>query len=199
MKDAIAKSCLKAWPEKLAKIWPVPHSGTFWIRARPTKSGNGPMLHAPGSKLFKTQPDGMWLYIVNDTYADAICIESCSSIQNLNDKRSRYMPSTHSLMVTCPLTWLSGNVTIQKGGTKPLWRCLAAFTQAPLRKVTLPLRCIRILYALKPDHYKQWSRNNIPAGHEYFCSQTSLHSYGSPKMQAFLRQMAISAHFYTKP
>jgi hypothetical protein len=199
MTDKQAKAALRTWPEKLGSTWPTPDEGGRWLRARP-KDGHEtrPALHSPGVQLFKTQPDGLWLYINNPIYADAICIEVCGSIQNLNDKRSRYFPSSHSMMVTCPKPWLLREINSGQG-TKPIWKYAKGLNAEPAADVVLPIRLLRVLYALKSDHYDRWAPNHVPTGYEFFCVDTSLRSFSSPKMQAFLKQMSVGAQFYTKP
>jgi hypothetical protein len=72
---------------------------------------NQPYLKLPGSNRLRTLPDGLWLHFSPDSvdpYVDLLCIEACSSLQNLLDKRSRFAPTTSSLMAYCPLDWLRG-------------------------------------------------------------------------------------------
>lgn len=109
------------------------------------------------------------------------------------------MPSSHSLVITCPRPWLNRDVTLPRGGKKPLWAAVEGFADAPTQKVSLPIRYLRVLYALKKEHYHKWIPNHTPTGYEFFCVNTSLGSYNSQKMQGFLRQMSIGAQFYTKP
>ena len=56
----------------------------------------------------RTLPDGMWLQFggsAEEPWCDVVAIEACSSFQNLLDKRSRFAPSTHSMLAICPLPW----------------------------------------------------------------------------------------------
>jgi hypothetical protein len=46
-----------------------------------------------------------------EPFVDILAIEACSTIQNLLDKRSRFAPSTHSMMCLCPTAWLLAPVT----------------------------------------------------------------------------------------
>jgi hypothetical protein len=155
-------------------------------------------LHAPGANLFHTQPDGLWLYFAEGLYADAICVEVCNSVQNLNDKRSRYIPSSHSLMVTASVAWLTQLMTIQSAGRMARWEASRTFAQVPQADVTLPVRHLRVLYSLKKPDYDKWRANHIPAGYEYFCRHSSLATINSPTMKLFLRQMSVAAQFLTK-
>jgi hypothetical protein len=196
--DALAKASLKRWPIRTTKLWPPPFDGGFWIRAQPVDGKTtGPQLSSPGAGQFRTQPDGMWLFLCPDcAYADAVCVEACGSPQNLNDKRSRYIPANHSVVVTCRLAWLNDSVR-SAGFHGPRWQAAGTFAQQPPGDITLPIRYLRVLYALKPDHYTDVYAQLIPAGYEFFCRMKSLDSYNSQKMQDFLRQMAFATHFYS--
>ena len=82
-----------------------------WLRGRPSDLADcaHPFLKLPGSNRLRTLPDGLWLHFSPspaDPYVDVICIEACSSVQNLLDKRSRFAPSTSSLLAFCPVPWL---------------------------------------------------------------------------------------------
>ncbi len=198
MTDAQAKAILRVWPNRTKKVWAPPAGQGYWLRGRPSAGAvSAPKLHAPGAQLFHTQPDGLYLYL-HEHYADAICIEVCNTIQNLNDKRSRYIPASHSLLVTAPLRWLLEAIGTQHGGQAPRWNAARTFPRRPRQDVTLPVRHLRVLYALPPHHYSAWKANNIPAGYEYFCRQSSLKTYNSQVMQKFLRQMSVTAQFLTR-
>jgi hypothetical protein len=159
-----------------------------------------PVLHPPGAQKFKTQPDGLWLYVRAPDFVDAICVEVCGSIQNLNDKRSRYMPLGASILISIPKSWLVSLITVQHGAEKPIWKAMGTWgDDSPSDSISLPIRHLRVLYALKDDHYDAWVKNITPAGHEYFCLANSLASYPSPKMKAFLKQMSVSAQLLTAP
>ncbi|MFC7551689.1 hypothetical protein ACFQU7_04300 [Pseudoroseomonas wenyumeiae] len=59
-------------------------------------------------------PDGLWLHFSPDpadAWCDILCIEACSTLQNLLDKRSRFAPSTTSLLAVCPVPWLTAPAT----------------------------------------------------------------------------------------
>jgi len=149
----------------------------------------GPKLRAPGADLFSTQPDGLYLFLGALEYADAVCIEVCSSIPNLNDKRSRYFPSSHSVLVDIPRRWLRQNFDLQNGGVAPAWRAAGAFKKEPKGPVLRPIRHLRVLYCLPNAHYDNWKANHPPTGYEFFCRDGSLATFNSPPMRNFLRQM----------
>jgi len=117
----------------------------------------------------------------------------------LNDKRSRYAPATHSLIVTCPLGWLTERIRVQSGGNRQRWRAAGTFRRRPKSELSLPVRFLRVLYALPNDVYADWVAGHVPSGYEFFCRHSSLDSYHSPAMQEFLRRMTRRSHYYTFP
>ena len=105
LSDAEAKAILlKKWPTR-TKHWPPLGGRGYWLRGQPREGKMaGPKLASPGMKLFATQPDGLWIHFQGVASCDVVVIEVCGTAQNLNDKRSRYFPSTHSfcLLYTSP-------------------------------------------------------------------------------------------------
>ena len=198
MTDAKAKRILKAWPSRTDSLFPLPGAKGYWLRAQP-KTGHTvcPYLRYAGAKLFKVQPDGMWIYLSDQGYADVVCIEVSNSIQNLNDKRSRYLPSGHSMLLIIPSKWLKEKTNIQSG--KPRWEACGTISEQPTERITVPLRHLRVLFALKDRDYDKLARNYSPAGHEYYCLQSALRGRTSQKMQRFLKSMSLSSHFFTRP
>jgi hypothetical protein len=151
-------------------------------------------------KLPKTQPDGLWLYLrPDDTYTDAVVVEVSRSIQNLNDKRSRYMPATYGLVVDCPLEWLLADIRLRFGRRLPRWQAAGTFDRKPSSDLTVQVRLLRVLYALPNDLYRTWVPGHVPAGHEYFMPHTSLASYNSQAMQQFLSRLTWRSHIYVLP
>lgn len=198
MTDAQGKTILRSWSPR-TRIWPPPSGNGWWLRARPNGPGQvGPQLRAPGADLFSTQPDGLYLFLGHAEYADAVCIEVCSSITNLNDKRSRYVPSSHSLLVEIPRRWLRQDFGLQRGGVAPAWRASRAFAAEPQADVVRPIRHLRVLYCLPDAQYDDWKANHTPTGYEFFCHDGSLDTFNSPPMRVFLRQMSIASQFRTQ-
>jgi hypothetical protein len=199
LSDAEAKAILKKWPNRTRSVWPAPNGHGYWICAQPRLGkAPGPTLSAPGADLFKTQPDGLWIYAADRDYCDIVAIEVCGTIQNLNDKRSRYFPSSHSLILTATKRWLDEEISIQKGGRAPRWDAVRTFGKEPDADMKIPVRHLRVMYALPNDAYEAWAKQHSPTGYEFFCPHSSLDSYRSPKMQRFLGQMSIANQFYTK-
>lgn len=198
MTDSQGKAILRNWNPR-TRIWPPPDGKGWWLRARPNGIGQvGPKLRAPGANLFSVQPDGLYLFLGHAEYADAVCIEVCGSITNLNDKRSRYVPSSHSLLVDIPRRWLRQNFDLQNGGVAPAWRASGAFVSEPQADVVRPIRHLRVLYCLPDAHYDDWKNNHTPTGYEFFCRDGSLDTFNSPPTRVFLRQMSIASQFRTQ-
>jgi len=197
--DSVAKKAFKEkWPSWTDK-WPLLDGDAIWLRAQPkTGTATCPQLHMPGTKSLWTRPDGMWVLLhAARQFCDVICVEDCSSLQNLNDKRSRYIHAHHSLVLTCPQAWLLEAISYKKG-TKERWDIARTFVAAPTTDPVLPVRHLRVIYSLGKDDYRNVQKNLVPAAHEYFCKHSSLASYQSPKMQTFLGHMWLGNHFYTQ-
>lgn len=196
LSDSEAKTILRKWPDRTKSLWPTSSVGGYWLRALP-KDGTAtcPHLQSPGATLFTTQPDGLYLFLSETSFADAVAVEVCGTIQNLNDKRSRYMPSSHSIVAVCPLAWLTEDVSLQKGGKKQRWAACKTISNTPQADVTFPIRHLRVMYALPNADFDNWCKNHTPTGYEYFCKHSSLDSFTSQPMQRFLSQMSAHSHF----
>lgn len=201
LSDAEAKAVLLKWPMRTTELWPPPGGKGAWIRAQPAGGASaGPRIYAPGSDLFATQPDGMWVHFNGTTSCDVVAIEVCGSIQNLNDKRSRYMPSTHSLVLRVGVGWAEEVVPGGRGRAnrprRDLAETLGAF-EGPSADV--PIRVLRVLYALKNIDYKGWVPQHVPTGYEYFMPHSALATYTRPETQRFLKAMSVASQFHTLP
>lgn len=195
LSDKEAKGLLLRWPTR-TKLWPPPKGRGFWIRGQPKdRNRPGPRLSSPGATLFTTQPDGLWVHFNQAISCDVLAVEVCGTIQNLNDKRSRYIPASHSLMLTCTVGWLAEEVPVQNGGQRARWQASAAFAIKPSEPLCVPVRHLRVLYGLPNSLYHKWCREHSPTGYEFFCTHSSLATYNSPPMQRFLRQMSSASQF----
>jgi len=202
LSDGEAKAILRDWPTRADSLWDAPTGSGYWIQAQPKADGSTittPTIQTPGSSLFKTQPDGLYAFLNERVFADLIAIEVCGSSQNLNDKRSRYSADVRSVVLHCPLAWLLENVSIQHGSVVPRWQATKSISVAPTEELYLPVRFLRVLFALPNALYKTWTAENVPDGHEYYCRHSSLGNYSSPAMQAFLSQLSMRRHFRTDP
>jgi hypothetical protein len=200
--DQEGKNTLRHWPTRIKRLWGTPSTHGFWIRAQPklpAEKHPSPTIRVPGARLFTTQPDAMWVFLAGDEYADAMVVEICGSAQNLNDKRSRYAATVRSLVLTCPTRWLHYPIRVQRGGEAPRWQACRSIPKGPTSDLALPVRYLRVLFALPNSLYPTWSANNVADGHEFFCRHSSLATYTGQQAQSFLRSMSPYVHFMTRP
>lgn len=197
--DALVKQRLKAWPQRPPGL---PSSEPdAWLRGRPADDMGTchPFLKIPGSTRYRTLPDGLWLNFGGTTkepYVDVFAIEACSTLQNLLDKRSRFAPSTHSLLAVCPVPWLLAPV--MAGDPTPRWKATGVLFQEPLLPFVLPVRTLHVLYGLKRDHFAGFLRHQLPHAHEYFAPMEALTAKDSdkdPALRALLARASVSANF----
>lgn len=199
--DCQVRAQLQKWPQRPPGVAASPTLPGTWLRGRP---GTGalprhPFLKFPGANTYRTLPDGLWLHFSRDSadpYVDILCIEACSSTQNLLDKRSRFAPSTGSLMAVCPVIWLKAPV--QPGEPTPRWKLIRLLKQEPTEPLLLPVRDMRVVYGLKRPIYDGFAANQMPQPHEFFCPMEALMAEGShedPLMCALLKRATAQANF----
>jgi len=200
--DHRVRQQLSKWPQCPPGIEPHSPPGGTWLKGRPGdyRVTAHPFLKLPGSNVFRTLPDGMWLHFspsnAGDPYVDILCIEACSSLANLLDKRSRFAPSVCSLMAWCPLPWLLGPP--ERGGDVPRWRLIRWLPQEPTGPLTVPVRDVRVLFGLNRDHYGAFAENQVPHPHEYFCPVEALTAEDGdkdPAMRALMARTTALANF----
>lgn len=198
--DKEAKAILKKWPMRPTKLFKTSKTVGHWLRAQPPDGkAAGPVLVTPGASIFTTQPDGLWLWFGEMAFVDVIAVEVCRKNQNLNDKRSRYMPTNHALLVDCSKAWLETDLSLQKGRLKPRWKACGTIANAPNADVRLPVRHLRVLYALPDDLYNPWLTSVTPGAYEYFCKHSSLGSHTAEGFRDFLNKMIPGSQYYTRP
>jgi hypothetical protein len=131
-------------------------------------------------------------YIIPDIFA----IEACGSLQNLLDKRSRFAPSTHSMLAVCPVPWLLASVTPTE--PTPRWQATGVMRHQPSLPLVLPVRDIRVMYALKKRHYDGFAQHQVPHAHEYFLPMDALTAQDAPNnpaLRALVSRASASANF----
>ena len=198
--DTLVRTRLKGWPQRPPGLKPRPGQNA-WLRCRPTDDSRQvhPFLKLPGSNNWRTLPDGLWLNFggtPEDPYVDIFAIEACSTSQNLLDKRSRFAPSTHSMLAFCPVPWLLAPV--MEGDPTPRWRVTRIFREQPTQPATLPVREMRVLYGLKSRDYTGFMRTQLPHAHEFFMPLETLteeHSEQNPALRALVKRASITANF----
>lgn len=205
--DNQAKAILRNpshWPTRTQQ-WGVASNIEYWIRCRPGDTATDkrplPRLSLPGADLFTTQPDGMWVYFRGVTCADVLAVEVCGSMQNLNDKRSRFLSTGAGLMLVVPATWFSRGTRVQHGGTlsrADASGCFGGITLPASGNLSIPVRFLRALFVIPDSKYADWMANHVPAGHEFYMKHNSLKSGTSQPMQKFLAGMSFQSHFCTR-
>ena len=68
----------------------------------------------------------------------------------------------------------------------------------PTLPLSLPVRDIRVMYALKRNHYQGFAESQVPHPHEYFVPMDTLtaeDAYDDPRLQALLARANARANF----
>eukprot|EP01037_Dinobryon_pediforme_P010836 gene10836-10916_t len=199
--DTLVRTRLRQWPQRPPGMAAKAGSRDGWLRGRPCEvdGTNFPFLKLPGSDRFKTLPDGLWLNFggtVDEPFVDIFAIEACGSLANLLDKRSRFAPSTHSLLAVCPVPWLMHSLTAID--PTPRWKVTGVIRAEPIRPLILPVRDIKVMYGLKQRHYQGFTESQIPHPHEYFVPMDALTAkdgHESPAIRALVARSAVNANF----
>lgn len=200
--DALVRHRLRQWPQRPPGLGSTDEA---WLRGRPADEtmASHPFLKLPGSDRLRTLPDGLWLNFGGtpvEPFVDIFAIEACSSLPNLLDKRSRFAPSTQSLLAVCPVPWLLAPA--MEGDTTPRWRATGVLRAPPVLPLVLPVRDIRVMYALKRTHYEGFAGSQMPHPHEYFLPMDALtakDAHQDPVIQAFVGRATAAANFLTRP
>jgi hypothetical protein len=199
--DLLVKTRLKNWGQRPPGVRPR-RGKEAWLRGRPGDDGlrgSSPFLKIPGSSRLRTLPDGLWLNFgggYDEPFVDILAIEACSTLQNLLDKRSRFAPSTHSMMCLCPLEWLLAPLVPTE--MTPRWRTTGVFLHEPFMDVSLPVREMRVLYGLKGAHYRGFVQYQLPHAHEFFVPMETLmeeRSEENPALRDLIARTSVSANF----
>jgi hypothetical protein len=199
--DALVRSRLREWPQRPPGLAGSTRRTESWLRGRPSDASSiaHPFLKLPGSQRMRTLPDGLWLNFggtPQEPYADIFAIEACGTLTNMLDKRARFAPSTNSLLAVCPVPWLLGPTS--RSDPTPRWRCTGVLRAEPIQPLVLPVRDVRVLYALKARHYNGLLQCHVPLPHEYFVPMDTLVAKDAPDdphLQALVARASCSAHF----
>jgi hypothetical protein len=199
--DILVKRRLKEWGQRPPGVKPGRRKEA-WLRGRPAEDESricNPFLKIPGSTRLRTLPDGLWLNFGGtfaEPFVDILAVEACSTIQNLLDKRSRFAPSTHSLLCVCPIEWLLAPVAADD--PTPRWKTTGVILREPFMDVPIPVREMRVLYGLKGEHYRGFARHQCPHAHEFFVPMDTLtqeNSAEDPALRELISRTSVSANF----
>ena len=203
--DALVRARLRQWPQHPPGLPQNPVGRDAWLRGRPTGNSASchPFLKLPGSDWLRTLPDGLWLNFAGtpvEPFVDIFAVEACGSLSNMLDKRSRFAPSTHSLMAVCPMLWLLAPIT--PNDPTPRWKATGVIREEPVAALILPVRDVRVMYALKQRHYAGFAESQVPHPHEYFVPMDALTAkdgHESPAMRALVSRASATANFLSVP
>ena len=202
--DHLVRLRLQSWPQRPPGIGTGERRHDGWLRGRPgdrtgPQQSHQPFLKFPGSNRMRTLPDGLWLNFggtPDEPFVDIFAIEACGTLTNLLDKRSRFAPSTRSMLAVCPVTWLLEPVAASD--PTPRWRATGVLREPPTTPLVLPIRDIRVMYALKTHHYRGFAECQLPQPHEYFVPMDALvavDGHQNPAMQELLSRASARANF----
>ena len=80
----------------------------------------------------------------------------------------------------------------------PRWRCTGVLRHEPRQPLVVLVRDSRVLFALKADHYRGFTANQVPHPHEYYVQMEALVAKGSahnPALRALVGRASQSANF----
>lgn len=203
--DQLVRRTLGQWPQRPPGLEPSAKQPGTWLRARPDleRKVTQPYLKVPGAHRLRTLPDGLYLHFstkAEEPYVDILCIEACSTYQNLLDKRSRFAPSTGSLLAVCPVEWLMEPGI--PGNCIPRWRLIRMLRKEPKEPLILPVRDARVLFGLQPRHYRGFMSSQTAQAHEFFCPMDVLmdmEGAKNPALRALIGRAAAASNFMDMP
>jgi hypothetical protein len=163
-----------------------------------------PLIYTAGGLGFATEPDGLWLAIgdepkaeASSTFADCMIIEVCGTRQNLFDKRSRYASRTDSLVVDIRHEWLDEEIpTRGRGGPRRSRREVLRHRLPEDGVIRLPVRHVRVLYALPDPLFLQVARGLPMQAFEFLCPYPRPEQFNAQVTQSFLQRMAPSQSIF---
>jgi hypothetical protein len=142
----------------------------------------------PGSLKALTAPDAMYVQLaVEAITADVLALETCGSLQNLHDKRSRFLASTGSLLLKVPAAWLREPQQVQHGAVHERWRTFGdAFGVAPERDVRVPVARLRVFLLVPDDDLPTIAEKVALEPHEYLLPHSAFDDQYHVKLKAIL-------------
>jgi hypothetical protein len=200
--DIHARQRLRGWPNLPPGLEGELGPGV-WLKARPgvLDDIDYPTLKLPGANRMRTVPDALWLCFgghERDLFVDIFVIEVCGTFTNLLDKRSRFAPSMHSMLATCPVPWLLGPSA--RDDETPRWQSIRLLAEPPPLPMVLPVRDIRVMYALPTKLFDSFASSQAPHAHEFFVPANALltpDSWQEPSIRAMIARTSIRANFWS--
>ena len=94
------------------------------------------------------------------------------------------------------MPWLQAAVSTNDA--TPRWRATGVIADEPTQPLILPVRDVRVLYALKQHHYAGFAASQVPHTHEFFTPMDALVDADAPRnpaVRALLARASARAHF----
>jgi hypothetical protein len=91
---------------------------------------------------------------------------------------------------------------VMHGDPTPRWKATGVIGHEPVVPFVVPVRDMRVLYGLKPNHYAGFKQHQLPHAHEYFVPMEALtakNSEKNPDLQALLAHASATANFLRPP
>jgi hypothetical protein len=93
--------------------------------------------------------------------------------------------------------WFDVASNVQGGGHRTMRDLCEKFPPAMTAEQRIPVRHVRVLYALLPKDYDDFHLTAF-GPHEFFCPHNSLTQTTSPKLREFVKRLSTDVHWYTK-
>lgn len=162
-----------------------------WVRARPS-TGSATMPHLirsgqPGSLKAITAPDGMYIRLAAGALtADVLSLEICGSLQNLHDKRSRFLASTSSLLLLLPLRWLKESQRVQRAVHERWHTFRGVLAVEPVDDLRVPVARMRVFLLVPDSDIRAVSEKVALEAHEYLLPHSALDTQYQTDLKAML-------------
>ena len=88
------------------------------------------------------------------------------------------------------------------GNNIPRWRLIRMLKTEPRTDLVLPVRDARVLFALKPSHFRGFMATQTAHAHEFFCPMDALTAEDgakNPALRALLARAASAANYMELP
>ncbi len=185
--DPEAKAILRKWPTRTNAVWkPLEEWASGFKGNQRQGKEAAPSFHHQAQNYSRPSPMECGYFSTKHSHVILLQLSLAAPcrISTIRDPDTSH-PS-HSLVVNCGLKWLLEHIPTKNNGTAPRWSASKCIPTPPTTDLSIPVRYLRVLYALPNQIYHEWCSGHTPTGYEYFCPHSSLDSYKSVKMQEFL-------------